>query len=442
MNVLTKRFPTMVGLLVLVAAIVGGIYLYKTLKPPFSSSEIPNNVRITNISDNKFSVSWTTGGATLGGIQYGVVADKLATIVGDDRDGGGKPKSYQTHYLTLNGLQPSTQYAFRVLSGDRQTVFDNNGSPYSTTTGPLISTTPPSKNFYGTVQIPSRQSPSGAIVYLSMPGATAASTLVTDSGNYVITLSTIRSSDLKTYASFDSAATIATVNVDSGSAQSTATVSLANAAPVPVITLGQNADFRSAATPAIAQVQPAASSSPSASTPTTPGIFNVEPLSGAGVNAVTTADVVLLNPASEGETLATLRPEFRGTGPSGLTLSIALTGQKAISDTTSIAADGTWTWSPVIDLKKGKQTITVSYVGSAGTAQKVARNFSITAGVSGVDPAFVSSPSASLKPSPSTRVAMPATSSGVPVTGIITPTLLTGLAGVVIMVVGAALLAL
>jgi hypothetical protein len=451
MNVLTKKIPTVVGLLLLVAAIVGGIYLYRVIKPRVATGEIPTKVKITNQADNKFSVSWVTTVPTLGGVQYGAVGDKLSTKVSDDRDAGGKAQPYQTHHVTLTGLQPSTQYAFRILSGDKQTVFDNNGSPYSATTGPLISNTPLSKNFYGTVQLPSKQPPGGAIVYLSLPGATTASTLVTESGNYVITLSTIRSSDLKTYASFDPAATVATVNVDSGSEQSTATVSLANAAPVPVITLGQNADFRNqATTPAIAQVQPAESSTPSASAPTTPGIFNVEPLSGAGVNAVTTTDVTLLNPASDGESLATLRPEFRGTGPAGLTLSIALTGQKAISDTTSIGADGTWTWSPVIDLKTGKQTITVSYVGTAGTAQKISRSFTISSGVAGVDPAFVSSPSASTKakasatpkPTPSTRVAMPATDSGMPVTGVMEPTLLTGLAGVVIMVVGATLLAL
>jgi hypothetical protein len=450
MNVLAKKIPTVVGLLLLVATIVGGVYLYRVMKPQVATGEIPTKVKITNLADNKLSVSWITAKPTLGSVQYGVVGDKLGTKASDDRNTGEKAQAYQTHHVTLTGLQPSTQYAFRILSGDKQTVFDNNGSPYSATTGPLISNTPLSKNFYGTVQLSSKQLPGGAIVYLSLPGATTASTLVTESGNYVITLSTIRSSDLKTYASFDPEATIATVNVDSGSEQSTATVSLANAAPVPVITLGQNADFRNLA-PQIAQIAPTGSSTPSASSaPTTPGIFNVEPLSGAGVNSVTTTDVAILNPMSDGESLATLRPEFRGTGPAGLTLSIALTGQKAISDTTSIGADGTWTWSPVIDLKTGKQTITVSYVGTGGTAQKISRSFTISSGVAGVDPAFVSSPSASTKvkasatpkPSANTRVAMPATDSGVPVTGVIEPTLLTGLAGVVIMVVGATLLAL
>jgi hypothetical protein len=111
--------------------------------------------------------------------------------------------------------------------------------------------------------------------------------------------------------------------------------------------------------------------------PEIPSIFNVEPLSNnSSINAVTTSTVTILNPKETGETLTTLRPEFRGTGPAGSTLSIALTGQKAISDTIQVATDGTWSWAPVIDLKVGKQKVTVSSI-VAGNTQKVEREFNV-----------------------------------------------------------------
>jgi hypothetical protein len=162
--------------------------------------------------------------------------------------------------------------------------------------------------------------------------------------------------------------------------------------------------------------------------------------------------VTLLNPKEEGETLKTLRPEFRGAGPKGITLSIALAGQKAVSDTVVVETDGTWNWAPVIDLKTGKQTITISYVNSAGSNQKLTRGFTISNSTTGLDPAFVSSPSASTKASPTAtnnatasatpREVMPDTDGGVPTTGVIENTLLTAGLGIVIMVIGAALLAL
>ncbi len=444
MNLLAKRFPTILGLFLLLGLIGGALYYFRGSLLPAPPEIVPQKVTITNVSDAKFSVSWVSEAPTQGALEYGVVGETLASRAQDERDTGTTPGFYLTHHVTITGLQPSTQYAFRILAGDKPTRFDNNGSPYTTSTGPVIGAIPESKNFYGTVELPSKQSPEGAIVYLSLPGAAPASTLVPATGAYAFTISTIRSADLRNYISPEPN-TVASVLVQAGSAQSSASVSLSNSAPVPTITLGQNADFRGAPqTPPIAQVEPAASSSPSAETPS---IFNVEPLTEAtDINAVTTGSVTLLNPKVTGETLATLRPEFRGTGPKGTTLSIAITGQKAVSDTTVVATDGTWTWSPVTDLKVGQQTITVSYVGTGGTTQKIERVFVVASG--SIDPAFVSSPSASTKASATPvasatpRAAMPATDSGVPVTGVIENTLLTAGLSLVIMIVGALLLAL
>lgn len=454
MSLLTRRFPTILGLLLLIGAIVGAAIYFQGQAGQSSPDIIPEKVKISNVSDNKFSVSWVSKIPTSGAVEYGSVGEKLGTVIKDERDTSAVAK-YLTHHVTIEGLQPNTQYAFRIVV-DETARFDNNGSPYLTSTGPVIAGTPPSHNFYGNVVLPSKQSANGAIVYLTLPGGSTSSTVVRESGNYAFTLSTMRSSDLQTYIKFDPSATIANVMVESGGLQSTSSVSLANSAPVPTITLGVNSDFLNAAQePSIAEVVPGQSPTP---TPETPSIFNVEPLAEEGdINVVTTGSVVLLNPKEPGETLTTLRPEFRGTGPAGLTLSIALTGQKAISDTTQIGTDGTWSWAPVIDLRAGRQTITVSYAASGGSTQRIIREFNVDT-TGGVTPAFVASPSASVvarasvRPSASAsstatasatpRVAMPDTEEGVPVTGVIENTLLTSAVGIIIMVLGVALLTL
>lgn len=440
MNLSERRLPTLLGL-VLLGVVVGGIYwLTQKGQVPTEVGAVPQKVRITNVADNKFSVSWITPTPTAGQVEYGKVGEKLTGRKLDDRD-QGTPGRYLTHHVTLEELQPNTQYAFRILVGERPTRFDNNGTPYTAATGPVIAATPPAKSFYGTVK--SGKIPAdGAVVYISLPGAAPVSTLVKSSGSYTISISTVRTSDLKHYVTYDPAATVVTVSVEGGAERSDVSVSTANMAPVPAITLGLNADFRVVGEPPeVAQVEPTQSASPSAA-PATPEIFNVEPLGEENeINAVTNSGLTILNPAVEGETLATLRPEFRGTGPKATTLTIALTGQKAISDTTVVDADGTWSWAPVIDLKAGKQTITVSYIAEGGTTQKLARGFTAATAITS-DPAFVSSPSASIKVSPTPRAGIPATDSGVPVTGVLTPTLLTGIMGIVIMILGAALFAL
>lgn len=451
MSLLTRRFPTILGLLLLLAGIAGSIYYFRVVAPKTAPGVTPEKVRITNIADNKFSVSWVTQSATGGSVEYGAVGEKLTNIAKDERD-TNTTGEYLTHHVTVEGLQPNTPYAFRILAGTANPRrFDNNGSPYTTTTGSVIGATPVSQNFYGNVQLSSKVPANGAIVYLTLPGGATASTLVRESGNYAFTLSTLRSSDLRSFVKFDPSATIANVTVEAGNQQAVSAVSLTNSAPVPTITLGQNTDFLNAPqAPNVAQVTPTQGTASASTTPA--GIFNVEPLTGqAAANAAAVGVVTIINPKDEGETLNTLRPEFRGTGPSGTTLSIAITGQKAISDTITIASDGTWTWTPVIDLKIGKQTITVSYLPTGGSTQKVARSFSVAKSIAGSDPAFVASPSASTKATASskpasssgtTRTTMPATDSAVPVTGVIENTLLTGGLGIVIMVIGAALLSL
>lgn len=452
MSLLTKRFPTILGLLLLVGLAIGSFYYFKNKNVTTATTIIPDKIRISNVADNKFSVSWVSKDPTIGSVEYGPVGEKLASVVKDDRDSNAQSESL-THHVTIEGLQPNTQYAFRILVGTKPNRFDNNGSPYTVTTGTVIGATPPSQNFYGKVETTSKQAADGSIAYLTLPGGATASTIVRESGNYAFTLSTMRSADLRSYVQFDPTATIASLTIESGKQQSTASVSLANSAPVPTITLGQNADFLNVAQiPNVAQVEPVPTQvSPSPTTiPDTPSILNVEPI-GAGINAVATTAVVLLNPKEEGETLSTLRPEFRGTGPAGTALSIALTGQKAISDTVKISTDKTWSWAPVIDLKAGTQKITVSYLNSEAKTEKIERNFVINTSKVANDPAFVASPSASTKTTTSTstktatstpRAAMPATDSGVPVTGVIENTLLTAGLGIVIMVVGAILFAL
>jgi len=446
MNLLTRKFPTVLGLFLLVGVIVSLIYYVQVIATQVPKDIIPEKVKITNISDSKFTISWITEGLASGAVEYGLVGEKLTSVAKDERDSQDFGQ-YISHHVLVEQLQPSTEYAFRILSGNKKTKFDNNGSPYTVSTGPVIGETPISKSFYGNVILPSKQPANGAIVYLKLPGSEEVSALVREGGNYAFTLSTMRTDNLRSYVDYDPSASIASLTIEGNKQQTFSSVSLSNSAPVPTITLGENADFLNVSqTPDVAELKPQ-QTIPEAS-PGIPPILNVDPISDGDINVVSNASVTLINPKTSGETLSTLRPEFRGMGPAQTILSIALTGQKAISDTVSIANDGTWSWAPVIDLKTGKQMIRISYLDSVGTTQKIEREFNISTSQISSTPAFVSSSSASTNASSrpvsssSPRSEIPATDSGIPVTGVIENTLLTGGLGIVIMVIGVTLLSL
>jgi|SaaInlStandDraft_5_1057022.scaffolds.fasta_scaffold09060_3 hypothetical protein len=438
MNFLTRRLPTILGLLILVG-IGWGLWGYiQNSRPIISESIRPQKVRVTNVADNKFSVSWITSEMSMGKIEYGGEGEKLSLVAGDDR--GGVSELHTVHHVTIRDLQPNTSYTFRVISGQTGAKFDNNGSPYSVTTGKVIGATPVAKSFYGTVKDVGAD---GAIVYIALPNAEPVSTIVTTSGSYSIPVSTIRSGDGKSYVNYNEQTTVASVSVEDGNQSAVATILMSGVTPVPTITMGQDYDFRNnvAIEPEVAQVEPG-------TTPEPISILNVEPLQVASVGS---AEITILNPGIDGEELATTLPEFRGLAPAGEDLSITLYAKVNYSDTALTDMDGTWEWTPPEELTDGQHEIMVSYIDSEGYEQKSSRSFFVSGSLAqSGDPAFESTPSSGVyaSPSPSTmatesaRVSNPSTESGVPVSGIIDHTLLTGALGIVIMVLGALTLAL
>jgi len=452
-KLLTKKIPTLLGLLLL-GVVLGGIgWIFSRQQKITENTEIvPTRVRITNQAENKFSVSWITTKETVGWVEYGTASNEMKQIAMDDRDSGTVKNEYLTHHVTIAQLQPETEYFFRIISGKEKTIFENEGLPYAVTTGPIIATTPKAETFYGTVTAPAGEVVVGSLVYVTLPEAEMASTLVKDDGSYTITLSTIRASGGETYAEYDYSASVASLLIDNGKLQSEASVSLVNAMPVPLITLGENADFRGQGNePSLAQENTATEAAVLVVDPyedyeyeeyeeeeelELPPTLTPTPSPSSRAVTQTTATAAIVNPAVEGEVIFTNQPEFRGTGTKGLTLSIAVNSARSYSDTIVVENDGTWSWSPPGELAEGNHKITVSYI-SAGVSKTVQRNFVIATNSGtggGLQPAFVASGAASIKPSP--REVMPATASGVPTTGVITPTLLTVSLGFVMMALG------
>lgn len=454
MKLLARKLPTILGLLMLVGMAAVGWWWVNNRSGNLPEEIQPKLVRITNNADNKFTVSWVTSAAVSGRVEYGLVGSKLEKTAEDDRGEG----EYQTHHVTVSGLQPSSQYAFRIISGGGATRFDNNGRPYSTNTGPVIGGTPAAERVYGEVKKGSGQPASGAIVYLALPGGVPTSSLVTASGNYSIPLSTVRSTELERYLEVIPETTAISVEIQDGQEKADATVLLGQAEPIPLITMGESYDFVNASTPAVAEVEETNNPETQAETPT---VFNVEPL-GDGSRG-TRAEVRLLNPSEEGEVIATTLPEFRGLAPSSTVLSITVHSSQVQSETVVAESDGTWSWSPSSQLTEGEHTITIAYIDSMGIEQVIERSFRVSKALANEgDPSFEATPSASttaspsptpsLSPSPipsptqtataSPRAANPSTESGVPVSGITEFTWLTATVGLVIMIVGASLLVL
>ena len=434
------KIPTLLALLFLLLGVGGGVVLIKRGPDWFAGAGpevLPKQVKVTNITDSSFTVSWVTDEATVGFLLYGPDAEPSLTAT-DDRDQlSGQPSSFLTHHITVKGLNPATNYLFRINSGSKS--FDNNGQPYKISTAPTVpGPTPANDVAYGIVVDQSGAPAEGVIIYLSLANASPLSALSKASGSWLVPLSLARTTDLANWVAYDLEASTEEVFAQGGVGGTATAVAVTKYdSPLATITLGQSFDFR----------QPAPEPQAGLPTPiptTADSGFALE-------EGDLSATLRVINPTQD-EDLSNPRPEIFGTGPAGETLTIEVNSPQTYSDQITINEDGTWNWTPPADLPPGDHTLTVTL----SSGKTVSRLFTVLAAEgSNNDPAFTASPSATLTPTTTPvgsgitptltptstltptptstgagRTSLPSTGAGIPQPGNLTPTLLLSIMGI------------
>jgi len=92
----------------------------------------PQQVRLTNVRDTQFTVSWITKGMYTGKINYGET-QALGKAAYDDR---GERISGRLHHVTVKHLKPNTRYYFQIVLANK--IYKNGKEPYTCQTGPTI----------------------------------------------------------------------------------------------------------------------------------------------------------------------------------------------------------------------------------------------------------------------------------------------------------------
>ncbi|MDQ3008611.1 MAG: fibronectin type III domain-containing protein [bacterium] len=241
---LQKQIPTILGLLLLVVALGAGIVIFSqgtgVFSPRATPQTTPKNIKVTNINDTSFTVSFVTDEATAGFVKYGTEASSLRLQAGDDRDQlTGSVGSFTTHHITLRGLEANTPYHY-VLGTGSQAEFDNNGQAFTVTTAARGGTPAAARTIYGAVVTEAGSPADGTLLYISVDGVSELSTYVRSTGSWAVPLSTARKLDGSGYAVIDDVASITiTAQAPTGGAVTQVTTTVAEAQPVPNITLGQ-----------------------------------------------------------------------------------------------------------------------------------------------------------------------------------------------------------
>lgn len=232
------RIPTLLGLTILITIILFAtmFYLYRQdNNSKIRDSLAPLSIRYTNVTDNSFTVTWTSPQETAGSLSWGT-SSNLGNHQADDRD-QKNPTDRITHSATLTNLQENTNYFFKIRSG----AFFYPNQPLSVkTTAKLQPTT--QNPVIGKLLDSDLKPLTDTIVFLEISGAAPLSAIPNAEGFFLIPLADLKTTDLKSTLKLPEKTTGITL-IQTGLSQSRIKVNLPAKSPLTPVLLGQDIDL-------------------------------------------------------------------------------------------------------------------------------------------------------------------------------------------------------
>ncbi len=384
--------PTFLGIILLTFGVVLGVFGVRQGQEWFlkaSPTEAPKEIRITNLTDKSFTVSWLTDSEVGGFVKYGE-GEGLENVAIDLRGND----NFETHYVDVEGLKSESEYRFKIGSGGK--LFDNAGVPFTIKTAKVAKPNILESDLVSGEVYQNQVAAYGAIVYMEKEGLSPLSALVKSGGSFTVSLNDARTSDLaNVYGENDKSGTFKLSVENSSGGKASAVVGMELRELIPVIDIPGNYNFSSEGNDVVTEIP----------NPTEVGTINNENVSKINFESLpvaTTEEVSLAYPGPL-EKISVVNPEFSGTAPPGKVVTITVESEPQTSKVLT-DSNGEWSWSPPDNLEAGEHTVTISYVNSAGVLQKIVRRFTVStllAADNGLG--FTASGSAELSPTPTIR---------------------------------------
>ncbi len=390
---MSKRIPTLLGIIILIGGLIAGVVVVNmqtSLQSKAGPTGSPKNVKISNLASSTFSVSWTTDIPLTGLIKYSEDPTKIIIPAGDVRDQiSGTSQSYNNHTVNVTGLSANKTYYFLIISGSGS--YDDGGKPFQIrTTAQAIA--PAEDIIFGKVLRDTGDTVNGGIIFVEAEGGQTLSTITKTDGTWRLNLANSRDK-VGAILTYDPKKTLLSIFVQAGgTGTATALTDTSKDKPVPDIILGKNQSFiEGGQTFAIVEATPSAQAVAGDG-------FQLEASQlEISQQIEATSSVKVLNPATNGEVVATDQPEIRGKAPTGTVIKLTLQSVEQVQ-VVQADVDGNWTWTPPQKLEQGQHTLTIEFTDTNNQIIKITRTFSV---LSSGGAAFTATPSATPIPLPS-----------------------------------------
>ncbi|MDO8659746.1 MAG: Ig-like domain-containing protein [Candidatus Parcubacteria bacterium] len=404
-QLLNKRIPTIFGIGIVALAIgltTFALNFQTNLRSKASNSEEPQNVKITNISQDSFTVTYKTGAAITGSINYGKGKELGNTELDDsDKEKDGL-SAKNIHSITVKKLSPETKYQLVIVSG--QNTFLNKGVPFEISTGlDIASPSATTTIINGKIILPDGTAPDQAIAYLSSENSQLLSTTTTKGGEFSFALNQLRSEDLSSYFQPDGDAVFRLI-IMNNSLKSTVLFSPQETNSIPTVTLSNDYNFIKDKSVAVATKSAEFQSS------------------GFPPSSIKSTDLKpqILTPKKD-QSFTDQRPQFYGTSLPNSKVDITIHSQESIQTQIISDSNGNWTYRPPTTLSPGEHTITIQTKDSSGILTTLMQSFTVFA--EGTQISESATPSATIAPiSTPTPILIPLPSPTIIIFEPITPT--------------------
>jgi hypothetical protein len=353
-----KQIPTMLGLGLIIIGL--SITTFLTSRQTFfqtnaESDMQPQKVRITNITDNAFTVSYETKSNVSGYVNFGI-NNSLGQTAFDEKDVSQKLQGHTIHSIALKNLSPLTKYYFSIISGGN-TYLDNNQN-FEAITAVAISDSSLTNVVSGKIILPNASAPNEAIVYVTNDNSQVLSTLVSSDGTFKINLKHLLNSDFSKLTDLSADSVIQILVLGDG-LTSNALVYYSQTNNIPVITLSNNYDFRfkgqtNTNLPITSESFPTLSSTSSSKT-----------------------KVIQILTPGKNQTFSNQSPVLKGKGAPNQKMQITIHSQQQINATVNTDSNGNWSYQPQTPLSVGTHTITVTAKDSSGTINTITQAFTV-----------------------------------------------------------------